>query len=228
MHVLNIRYKLFHIKRTAYKSDSNSIYWWIYSQTLIKSLYKAGIYKADSHKTDTFYAYQIKTSPKVTPCKAETGLEKQISWKKYSHIFLYIITWYNSWLFFPHCQQLLLYFSLPNQQFFTVQKTCSVPGLPDPRFIYFATTLHLLTQFGKVIKSLNILLKLFGICPSVYPLVITVSPYLSFPFPSSRFHRQLLLSYLHICMKSLSKRIKWKLLFFFNNQSNFHFNFFQQ
>ena len=48
---------------------------WIYGQTLIKLLYiyEPDAYKADSHKTDSFFVYQMKILSKNFFCKADTG-----------------------------------------------------------------------------------------------------------------------------------------------------------
>ena len=53
--------------------DSSSMNGWIYGETLI-DLCKAEIYKADSHKTDTFFVHQMKLSTKTILFKADAGL----------------------------------------------------------------------------------------------------------------------------------------------------------
>ena len=83
------------------------------------------------------------------------------------------------------------------------------------RFIHFPTTLHLMTQFGRVRKNLNVLLKIFEIRPPVYPPIISATVYLSFSFPSSHFK----------CKLNNQMKIAFS---FLNNQNNFHLNIFEQ
>ena len=86
-----------------------------------------------------------------------------------------------------------------------------------------------MTQFRRVRNSLKMLLQFFEKYPPVFPPIITVTTYMSLSFPSPHFKCKLSSSTfgaqnLHICMISSNKRIKWKLLFFFHNQSDFLFN----
>ena len=57
----------------------------------------------------------------------------------------------------------------------------------------FRTSLHLMTQFGRVRKSLTVLLKFFAIYQTVCPPVIRTTAYLplSFSFPFSHFKYKL-------------------------------------
>ena len=55
---------------------------------LQKNLYKADIYKASSHKMDTFFVHQIEISLKTTFCKAGTELKNNFHERRSTHIFL--------------------------------------------------------------------------------------------------------------------------------------------
>ena len=108
-----------------------------------------GTYKADSHKTDTFFVYFF-------PVKRTQGRIKNKSHAR-STLFLGLFSTLSVTFFTPFSSQSIT-FSDPKNLYWT-----GISSLyPAPWLIRFQVTLHLMAQLGRVRKSLKILLKFFG------------------------------------------------------------------
>lgn len=127
-----------------------------------RNLCKANIYKAESHKTDSFFVYQMKVSLKTTLCKVNIGVLLKL-----------LLSTIRSSFFIPSI--------IPQSKAFLNRKNLCWTEISSPYqapwFKCFPTTLCLISQFGRVRRTLKIVLKFFEICSPVYPPIITATTY---------------------------------------------------